>query len=165
MPFLNRLIVFLVLSVAFSSCGPDYIFQKKYTFDSSGWVQSDTLVFSVPIIDTLRIYNLYLDVDHTDDYAYQNMYIRIHTTFPDQQKLIERVSISIENKSGQWNGECKGKNCHLRVNIQEGAFFNRPGEYTFMIEQFMRHDTLEAISGINFMIEDTGESRSEKAPQ
>lgn len=165
MSLFYRLIFFLTLNVVLSSCGPDYIFQKNYTFDSYGWAQSDSLFFSVPITDTLRIYNLYLDVDHTDDYAYQNMYVRIHTTFPDQQKLTERVSISLAKKSGQWNGECKGKNCQLRVNIQEGAFFNQPGDYTFMVEQFMRHDTLAAIRGIALMIEDTGESRREKAPQ
>ena len=165
MAFFYRLSIFLFLVLMVSACGPDYIFEKKDTFGPKGWPYADSLFYSVSITDTLRIYNLYLDVDHTDDYAYQNMYIRIHTTFPDQQKLTERVSINLAAKNGVWNGQCSGKNCQLRVNIQQGAFFNQPGDYTFMVEQFMRHDTLSGITGIAFSIEDTGKSRGENSPE
>ena len=164
MSLLLRFTFFLLLGITFSACGPDYIYEKKYEFDK-GWSYADSLFFKVSIKDTLSIYNLYLDVNHIDAYPYQNMYVRIHTTFPDQQKLTERVSITMAKKTGEWVGECTSENCRLRINIQEGAFFNQSGEYIFMVEQFMRHDTLSSIKAVALAIEDTGESRGEKQTQ
>lgn len=165
MPLRFCYLILFACFIMLSSCGPDYLFQKKYDFGSSGWAYTDTLTFQVPVKDTMGIYNLFLDVNHTDDYAYQNLYIRIHTTFPDQQKLTERLSVDLAAKNGVWNGACSGKNCQLRVNIQQGAFFNQSGDHTFMIEQFMRQDTLNGVTGITFSIEDTGKSRAEKVSE
>lgn len=144
------------------SCGPDYIYERSFEINNKEWAYEDTLNFEVEISDTLSIYNLYLDIEHTTDYAMQNIYILIYTKFPTGERINERVAIDFADKTGQWYGKCDKTKCNLRVNIQKGAFFNTPGKHLFTIEQFMRIDPLPGIISIAFRIEDTGQKRTLK---
>jgi gliding motility-associated lipoprotein GldH len=141
------------------SCGPNYIYEQTFEIADDGWAYEDTLNFEVEIVDTLEIYNLYLDIEHATDYAKQNIYIMIYTQFPSGERIKERVAIDFADKTGRWYGECNNSKCNLRVNIQKGAFFNSPGKHLFTIEQFMRINPLPGIKSVAFRIEDTGQKR------
>ena len=150
-----------ILVVTFlCSCGPNYIFEAVNEIPNGEWTYEDTLNFEVAISDTLAIYNLYLDIEHSTDYAKQNIYIMIYTRFPSGQRIEERVAIDFADKSGQWYGKCNKTKCSLRINIQTGAFFNAQGKHIFTVEQFMRINPLPGIKSIAFRIEDTGEKRT-----
>ena len=83
--FLTICLLFLI------SCGKDYFYQKDYVIPAEGWTYGNTLDFEVEIKDTLSIYNLYLDIEHTPDYPRQNIYVVIHTQFPNGKKLREQT--------------------------------------------------------------------------
>ncbi len=158
--------LFLAVSVfsifTLISCGQNYIYDETFEIAEKEWAYENTLNFEVDITDTLEIYNLYLDIEHTTDYTMQNIYIMIHTQFPSGERIKERVSINFADKMGQWFGDCSDSKCNLRVNIQQGAFFNLPGKHIFTIEQFMRISPLPGIKSIAFRIEDTGQKRNLK---
>lgn len=153
-----RPLFFLFISLSFFSCN-DYQYQKTYELDGEQWTYADSLVFSFDIKDTTRIYNLYLELDHSTDYRYQNLYTYIHTTFPSQERLDERLSLEMANKAGAWEGDCGKKYCTLTIPIQENAYFNQLGTHTIVLEQFMRKDSIAGIRSISFMLEDTGIKR------
>lgn len=156
----NRfLTVAIILIFTLLSCGPNYIFDETLEIADDGWAYGDTLNFEVEITDTLEIYNLYLDIEHAADYTKQNIYILIYTQFPSGERIKERVAIDFADKTGQWYGDCNAEKCTLRVNIQEGAFFNLVGKHVFTIEQFMRIDPLQGVKKIALRIEDTGQKR------
>jgi len=138
------------------ACAKSYYFEKAYDIPDSGWTYDNSLAFEVEIKDTSSIYNLYLNIDHSMEYAYQNMYVTIHTHFPKGEKLQEKFSINLATKAGVWQGECGSTSCQLQIPIQEGAFFNQAGTYTFTVEQFMRESPLKGIEGISLAVEDTG---------
>ena len=142
------------------SCGPDYLYEKSFEIANKEWTYEDTLNFEVEISDTLKIYNLYLDIEHSTDYAMQNIYILIYTKFPSGERIKERVAVDFADKTGRWYGECNAEVCNLRVNIQKGAFFNSVGKHLFTIEQFMRINPLPGIKSIALRIEDTGQKRT-----
>lgn len=144
------------------SCGPNYIYEQTFEIANTEWAYKDTLDFEVEISDTLEIYNLYLDIEHTTDYAKQNIYIMIYTQFPSGERIKERVAIDFADKMGQWYGTCNNSTCQLRINIQQGAFFNLAGRHRFTIEQYMRINPLPGIKSIAFRIEDTGQKRDLK---
>lgn len=149
----------VVITFLLTACGPNYILDETRELASDGWSYTDPLEFEVDIKDTLKIYNLFLEVKHSVDYGYQNMYIQIYTEFPSGEKIKERVSLELADKVGGWFGDCNSENCTIRIPIQEGAFFNVPGHYKFKLEQFMRKERLPNIEYISFQIEDTGVSR------
>lgn len=153
------LLPFFALILLFTACGSDYVLKEKKEFSSEGWTYADSLQFKVDISDTLKIYNLFLEVRHSTEYSFQNLYTQIHTQFPKGQRIKEVVSLELADKAGVWFGNCNSEYCTILIPIQEGAFFNIPGSYQFTLEQFMRKDPLPGVQSITFMIEDTGVSR------
>lgn len=147
--------MFLVLI----ACGPDYLYKKDYPIDGGSWSYDQALEFSFDIEDTLRIYNLWLEVEHSTDYSYQNLYTRINTYFPSGQELQEPLSLELSDKIGRWYGDCSSSACTLLVPIQQGAFFNQQGTYRITLEQFMRQDPIKGIRNIGFRLEKTEQSR------
>ncbi len=148
-------IIFFVLS----GCGPNYIFDQKKDIQDLAWSYNDTLNFEIDIQDTLKIYNLYLDIEHSIDYPFQNIYTQIYTQFPSGKRIKERLPIDFSEKSGKWIGDCSNDICTLRVNIQKGAFFNALGKHKITVEQFMRDNPLKGIKSIALRIEETSNKR------
>ncbi|PHN04021.1 gliding motility lipoprotein GldH [Flavilitoribacter nigricans] len=151
----------LLLSCVLWGCGSDYLYERSYPIDSSNWTYADSLQFSFEIEDTLQVYNLWLEVEHSVDYDFQNLYTRIHTRFPSGQQLAEPLSLELADNVGRWFGDCNSKTCTLKIPIQEGAFFNQAGTYNITLEQFMRRDPIEGIRTIGFMVEKTDQTRQQ----
>jgi gliding motility-associated lipoprotein GldH len=156
---------FLVLSLCLagsaliSGCGPDYLYRKNFELPPSGWTYADTLDFPITIEDTTRLYNLDLELRHTREYPFENLYVQIHTNFPGGKRLSRRLSLELADDAGLWQGDCGRHSCKITIPLQQGAFFNVPGEYLFTLEQFMRRDSLPGLESIEFKVEDTGKSR------
>lgn len=165
MPFARFICQYCILGVLIGgllllpACGPDLIFDTVKEVPDKGWAYGDTLNFTFEIGDTNRVYNLWLEVHHAVDYKTQNLYTKLHTTFPDQQTLEEVVSLELADKAGQWYGKCGSEGCILRVPLQSDAYFNQPGQYKLAVEQYTRRDTLNGIHALRFAVEDTGVSR------
>lgn len=153
---MRKLLYPLLAVLLLGSCGPDYILDRRYEMEGAQWTYDNVLSFEAEIPDTLGVYNLWMEIDHGKDFAYQNLYTRITTIFPDQKRLEQRLSFELADKFGNWQGDCRGDHCRVRIPIQESAFFNQAGTYTFMLEQYMRTDSIPAVRTIRFQIEDTG---------
>jgi len=149
---------FLAL-VLLSACGPDYAYKKEYALADEAWSYQDSLRFTFDVPDTNTIYNLYLDLEHRTNFPNQNIYVRIHTTFPSGDHLSEEVSLELA-QGGRWEGDCNQQKCTVHIPIQTDAYFNQTGEHEFVIEQFMRRNPVEGIQSVGLRIEETGESRS-----
>jgi gliding motility-associated lipoprotein GldH len=143
-----------------ASCGPDYVLDERHTFPEGQWAYADSLSFSASIRDTLSLYNLYLDIDHgVEEFPFQNLYVRIHTIFPGGQRLTETVSLELANRAGAWHGDCNAKACQLRITLQENAFFEQAGDYSFVVEQYTRRNPLPGVRAIGFAIEAAGDKK------
>lgn len=158
MPLRYHFMGVLLVAVILTSCGPEYVYEKAYQIDDSGWSYDDTLVFDFEVVDTVTIYNLYLDLTYSTQYPNQNVYVRIHTSFPSGERLAEEVSLELSEK-GQWQGDCNQQRCRQRIPLQTDAFFNQIGPHRFVLEQFMRRNPVTGLEQIALRIEDTGQRR------
>jgi gliding motility-associated lipoprotein GldH len=147
------------LTLLLASCGPSFVYEKQYDIPEGQWAYEDTLRFDFAIEDTLALYNLYLEVEHSDGFGFQNLYTRLHTQFPSGQRASKTLSLELSSKEGLWLGRCGKQQCRLRIPIQEGAFFNEPGPYAISIEQYMRQSPLPGVKSIAFQLEKTGQQR------
>lgn len=139
--------------------GKNYIYTQDQEIENGTWSYQDSLNYSFEIVDTAKVYNILLGLDHSVDYPYQNLYLKIHTLFPTGKRLEQQVSFELADKYGQWYGDCGSDNCELQVDLQRNAYFNAVGKHTITVEQFMRHDPIEGINGVSLSIEDQGISR------
>lgn len=156
---MRKILFYIAIPFVLISCGESYIYKETAKFEEYAWAYQDTLTFAATITDTTKLYSLYLDIDHTTDYLYQNIYMNIYTLLPNGTEQKARVNVNFAEPDGKWTGKCRGKNCTIPVVIQEKAYFSPAGTYTFIIEQFTRNETIQDIKGITFKIKDSGETR------
>ncbi|MCC6461891.1 MAG: gliding motility lipoprotein GldH [Saprospiraceae bacterium] len=150
-------ILFLpALLLLWPSCGKSYFFQEKKEIAQGLWAYGDTAAFRFAIADTSHTYNLYLDFEYADTFATQNIYVRLHTVFPDGKRLSKQRSFDFFDAQGTPQGKCSSHTCTYQILLQENAFFDQPGQYFIGLEQFTRRDPLPGIRALGLTIEDMG---------
>lgn len=154
-----RYLPLLGLLSLLTACGPNYVYESQLEVSDAGWTYQDSLLAQFTIEDSLTIYNLHLELEHNEEFPFQNFYVQVHTQFPDGQRLSELVSLELANRAGMWLGECSGGICSLDIPIQQGAYFNQIGDYQLTVEQYSRRDPLPGILSVGFALEETGGRR------
>lgn len=149
----KKILPLIALSLLFFSCGPEVIYEKKLDLPDSGWTYTDTLHYEFDITDTSKLYNLFLDINHLKDFSSQNLYVKIHTGFPDGNRTDQVLSIDVFDKIGRWLGDCGSQDCSLNIPIQGRAYFDQIGKHTFTLEQYMRSDPLPGVLSATLKIE------------
>lgn len=149
----------LLLVVALSSCGPNYLYEETKQLPATGWIYTDTLDFSFEVKDTNRLYNMYLNFDFDRAFGSQNVYLRLSTRFPDGKRVQTIRTFNFFDDQGLPYGACSGAKCQGRSVLQEKAFFNQQGRYTLTIEQYTRTDALPGISAVGVAVEATEAQR------
>ncbi len=134
-----------------TSCGPKVIYDQKVEVKNP-WQYSSPATFEYEVLDTTISYDLQLDVTHTIDFSFENLYINATTVFPDGKKSTHPVSLQFANESGDWIGNCTGESCNIMIDISSGSFFKTVGKYGLNIEQYSRKDGLEGIKSLTLKI-------------
>jgi len=147
-------ILFALFSIL--SCQNDIIFQAKQPINSPYWQYQDSIGFEFPVQDTDLLYDLYLQIDHTTEYPFQNLYTYITTTYPSGKTLKQQLNIDLADKTGQWYAKCNGTTCHLKVALQQNAFFEEKGTHRIVLVQHTRQDSLSGLSQIGFELKKVG---------
>lgn len=153
--------IFVSLAIIFCmiSCERNRVYEKNISIEKYSWDSKVIPSYKVEIIDTSVLYNIYVNIRHADLYPFQNIWLQVGTQFPNGTKASRRVEIMLANDEGKWYGEGLGDIWDFRSLIQENAFFNNPGTYTFTIEQNMRQDPLPGIMAIGLRVENMGMDR------
>ena len=138
-------------------CQPSPYYATDLVIEDSSWDQSDQLVAVFEIVDTVSRYDLYLDIDHSKDYRYENIYLQIETQFPHKDAVTQVLPVDIANKKGQWYGKCGSKSCKLRVVLRDKTKFQALGNYQISIGQFSREDQLDGINEVELLLMEIAE--------
>lgn len=146
--------VFLV-----SSCDKSRVFEKNREIKNYIWDSRNKAAFTFDIVDTTSLYNIYVNIRHADFYQYSNVWLMVRTTFPDGKQISKRVEMPLANEEGKWLGDGIGDIWDAQYLIQQGAYFQQAGKYTFELEHNMRKDPLPGVMAVGLRVENTGVSR------
>jgi gliding motility-associated lipoprotein GldH len=129
------------------------LFDNTKRIPGSVWNQYDMVSFKVPVQDTVNSYRFLLNIRHSTDYRYSNLYLFINSIFPDGSRARDTVECILARPDGKWLGKgitgIKDNQLLLRTNLK----FPQAGTYTFELEQGMREEALKGINDIGFRIE------------
>ena len=142
-------IVGLLFAAGISSCKKDELASAQWDFPGEQWVTGDDKVMTITAPDSTQAYLMDVRVDHSEKYQYQNLYIRLLTTFPSGKKISSVTSLELANPDGTWAGDCSGKTCSVTLPLQRGFTFPELGEYQLTVEPFMRMDTIAGLKRIS----------------
>jgi len=145
-----------LLVIGLTGCDTKRVYEENTDIPKYIWNLDFKPEFTVNIIDTTLLYNIYVNVRHTKFYPNSNLWIFITTQFPDGKKMEKRVELTLADKEGRWQGDCLGDICDIQLPIQQNAFFETPGNYTFQFAQIMRTDNLPFVMSMGLRVEKAG---------
>jgi len=126
------------------SCGnSDYLFRENLSFKNEYWSAQDKIPFRFNVSDTTKIYLVGFNIRYTNAYPQQNMYVFLHTVFPNGMRTCDTVSVDLFSNEGRPLG--KGRRVFELQTYFSRVRFPMPGEYTMTLEQAMRMDTLSGV--------------------
>ncbi len=152
MRILNSLSLCLIAILTLGSCQSGTLSKATLDIDSGIWDESTRLVSSFEILDTISYYDLHLDIEHSTDYLYENIYVQIETQFPHKDAVTQVLPLDFADKKGAWYGKCGGNICDLRVVLKEKTRFDAIGMYTLTISQYSRVPDLDGIYELSLSV-------------
>lgn len=147
----NFLFLFFIL-LSFSSCDPNRIFEKNIQVDN-GWPAGEKVLFEVPINDSIILHNFYINLRHSEEYKFSNLYLFIDTDFPEGTHARDTIELILADHTGKWYGKGLGQIKQYQVMIRQAVVFPVTGTYNISITQGMREETLEGIEDVGIRIE------------
>lgn len=159
---ISKLVLSVLLLVAFISCDSNKVYDE-YKSVPNQWHKDSIISFTLTPPDTLKPYNLYINIRNNNDYQFSNLFLITELNHPNGRVMKD----TIEYKMAAPNGELLGKGfsdikeSKLWYKGHESDFiFEESGEYTINIQHAMRQNgqvkgvvNLEGVTDIGFRIE------------
>ncbi|WP_424492863.1 gliding motility lipoprotein GldH [Salinimicrobium sp. GXAS 041] len=134
----------------------------KYESIPNQWHKDSVVSFNFTPPDTIRPYNLFINLRNNSDYRFSNLFLVANMTFPNGKVVSDTLEYRMAEPSGKWLGTGFGELKENKLWYKENVRFSEEGEYQINIEQAMRKggDTdgiqdLEGITEVGFRIEKT----------
>ncbi|MCB9182870.1 MAG: gliding motility lipoprotein GldH [Flavobacteriales bacterium] len=148
----------LATSLMLAACTSGVVFQADTSIPGGSWDASVTPEFTFEIADTVSKHDVYIDVRHTGDYAYSDLYLFIDLEGPGGRNMRDTVECLLADPMGHWLGKGTGfifasRTHDAKVLYRLGNRFPVAGRYTIRIEQGMRDNPLPGIIDVGVSIE------------
>ena len=141
------LFLFISLSGLLASCGEQPLYSEHSNIVEP-WAYADSIIFHLPAPDTSQGYGMVLNLSHTTEYPFENIYLKIGTTFPSGRFSSALLNLDLADKSGAWYGDCSGAKCKRSVPLREYFAFSEAGSYTISMQQYTRSENLAGVQGL-----------------
>ncbi len=146
-------LIFLGLSVLLFSCSESPYYTKSHEFSNQIWNLNEKPRFIVDIKDTNQRYDFTFYIRTTSDYAYNNIWVFLHSTDPSGEKSKEAFEVKTTNKDGSWIGKKSGSVIEHKFDKIKSVKFSKKGKYTFSLEQASDKGDLKNVIDATLVVE------------
>ncbi|MEQ9063391.1 MAG: gliding motility lipoprotein GldH [Vicingaceae bacterium] len=154
---LKQVVVIAFLTIfMLESCDSSRIYEQNQEIDGAEWAEQESKEFVFSIDNTEFLYNVYINVRNKNEYAYNNLFLFIEMTAPDEKFFADTIEFTLADKSGRWTGTGIGNTWQNQFALLKGVKILIPGEYKVTIRHGMRQDTLNSISDVGLRVEKVG---------
>ncbi|MCW5519998.1 gliding motility lipoprotein GldH [Aureitalea sp. L0-47] len=157
--WLTCLLIFLVLA----SCTNDIVVSESRSLPGY-WDKQESLEFQIPQLDSLKKYNVFLNVRNTNDYPFNNLFLIVAMEFPHGKTLVDTLEYKMAFPNGEWMGEGIGSVKENKLWYKENVSFYEEGNYNITITHAVRNNgdvegvsRLEGITDVGYSIEENKE--------
>jgi gliding motility-associated lipoprotein GldH len=146
-----------------ASCNKNVVYSKYERIDEEkGWPAKQLITFEAEMKDTNQLYDVYINVRNAESYPYKNLFMFLHTTYPNKDFSVDTIECVLADEQGHWLGKGMGDLYDNSILFKKNARFKQAGIYKFAFEQAMRYgnkneiDPLPLIMDIGISIEKAG---------
>lgn len=113
----------------------------------------DTVRVEFGSADTQQVYQLTFPMVFTEDYAYNNIYLRAAVKSPSGELNVLPARFELQESNGAWLSPPNGEEISFELGIGDGLRFNQEGTYTLMLYQYMRDEPLCGIRSAGLVLD------------
>jgi gliding motility-associated lipoprotein GldH len=152
-----RCIGLLVLAVSLSSCADNVVYQESVPVVGDAWHREFVPEFEFEITDTVSKHDLFIDIRHTGDYPYSDLFLFVDLHGPGDRHMRDTVDCLLADPTGRWYGKGLGfifaDRYKAHVLYKLGNRFPVSGRYTMRLEQAMRTEEVHGVIDVGVSIE------------
>ncbi|WP_378185959.1 gliding motility lipoprotein GldH [Aquimarina sp. W85] len=155
----NLKLIFLIFFVFLFSCSSDQVFDQYKTVQGT-WEQHEHIEFSIPQLDSLKAYNLFINVRNTNEYPFSNLFLIGQIRFPNGKVISDTLEYELAYPDGSWMGTGITDLKENKLWYKENVKFIEKGEYIITLEHAMRKNgevqgvyALDGVTDVGLRIE------------
>ncbi|MGO4817232.1 gliding motility lipoprotein GldH [Flavobacterium sp. W22_SRS_FP1] len=149
---------FILLTViTFSSCDKKRVFDEYKTVGSA-WHKDSIITFDLPILDSTKRYNLFINLRDNNNYQYNNLFLIVSIEKPNGYTKVDTLEYQMASPDGTILGEGFTDIKESKLFYKEKVRFR--GKYKVSIKQAVREtgkvpgvELLEGITDVGLRIE------------
>lgn len=142
-----------LLLLTMVACDKNRVFEENKKINDGIWKAEEPVKFEVDVTDTVSLHNFYVNVRHTTQYAFSNLFLFIRTDFPNGKAARDTLECLLQDRMGHWVGSGLGDIVDARIGFKNRVRFPLSGKYTFTFEQAMRAPALPMVLEMGLRIE------------
>jgi gliding motility-associated lipoprotein GldH len=146
----------LSLILLLTACNDKAIVDINKEIPGKNWSYITKIDIPVRIDNETQPYDLYMNLRHTADYKYSNIFVLIHQSGPGIKRTTERKEFKLAYPDGEWLGSGAGNLYSYQLLFRKNYKFPARGVYVFEFEQNMRDNPLAEISDVGLRVEPSG---------
>ena len=150
---MKKLLIAIAVAFLLVSCGNSKLYDDSVVIPDAKWDNEFVPSFDVNVDDTLVDYAFYLNIRHLDSYRYSNLFIFMHTEFPNGNVTHDTIECTFAYPDGRWMGKGSGTMRSAKIMLNPALRFPLKGNYHFEIEQAMREKELKGIADVGICFE------------
>ncbi|MDR6299708.1 gliding motility-associated lipoprotein GldH [Mesonia maritima] len=142
-----------------TSCDSKQVFDE-YKSVGKSWHKDSIVNFQVKDLDTLKSYNLFINIRNNSDFNYNNLFLITSMNFPNGKIITDTLEYEMAYPDGKFMGSGFGEVKENKLWYKEKVQFTEEGVYQVDIQQAMRKngkidpiEKLEGITEVGFRIE------------
>lgn len=149
----------MIILICFTSCDKKRIFDEYKTV-GDGWHKDSIVSFSFTQQDTLKPYNLFVNLRDNHKYPYNNLFLIVEMEQPNKQIVVDTLEYQMANPDGTLLGDGFSDTKESKLFYKEKYQFKQSGIYNVYIQHAVRHsgkitgvENLDGILDVGFRIE------------
>ena len=158
---LKSRILLLFIVLIFCSCDKKRVFDEYKTVGES-WKKDSIVAFNFNQNDTLKPYNLFVNIRNNDNYQFNNLFLIVSMQQPDGLVRKDTLQYEMANADGTLMGQGFSDIKENKLFYKEKVHFAKAGSYKIRIQQAVRKtgknegvSDLEGVTELGFRIEST----------
>jgi gliding motility-associated lipoprotein GldH len=156
---LKSSILFIFIAGLLISCDKKRVFDE-YQSVGSAWNMKKEVIFELPKVDTLKKYNLFINLRANDDYKFNNLFLIVSMEQPNGQTKIDTLEYEMADVDGTLLGDgfsdIKESKLYYKENVKFKASENNKIHIKHAVRQTGKIEgiqDLEGITEVGFRIE------------
>ena len=156
---LKSSILLIIIAGLYISCDKKRVFDE-YQSVGSAWNMKKEVVFELPKMDTLKKYNLFINLRANDDYKFNNLFLIVSLEQPKGLTKVDTLEYEMADVDGTLLGEGFSDIKESKLYYKESVKFKASENNKIHIKQAVRQtgkiegvQDLEGITEIGFRVE------------